>query len=318
MIPTRVMALGMAFTLALVLLAGCSGGGSAEDAVPSSERAEPGSLRGVVVDAAIRPLEGALVSIPARPAVIPVTTDADGNFVLADVDAGVVFLEVTKDRYLSASVQALMPEGEAPALVQVVLLPLEESRPYAVLESFRGFMECGIGSAPAFGLTAGCKVTLGSALYIACTGSDPVPPTGVCLGGTSPYFESVAAGNMSVAQTEVVWDATVSAMSELLIGSYVMDRDGVIQGGAPGASGHSVLVRRLNATVVDELDLGRANHLALFVNPGNSGPANAVVQQTFDVYHTSTFLFEPDVAWVFARDGPVPIPDECQACLSEQ
>lgn len=316
MTSSRGLAPAMAFVLFAVLLAGCSGGG-AKDPTPAAERLEPGALRGVVVDAAIRPLEGAFISIPARPEVLPASSDASGNFVLAGVDPGVVFLEITKEGYLSASLQALMPDEGPPALVQAVLVRLEETRPYAVLESFRGYMECGVGSSTLFGLTAGCMVVAGGALYLACTGSDPIPPTGVCLGGTNPYFESTAAGNMTIAQTEVVWDATVSGMSELLVGSYVMDRDGAILGGAPGASGHSVLVRRLNATVVDELDLGGRSHLALFVNPGNSGPINVVVQQSFDVYHTSTFLFEPETAWVFARDGPVPVPDECTTCISD-
>lgn len=303
----------VALALALAaLVAGCSGPATSSDAAVNDATQV---VRGVVVDDAIRPLADVTLAIPGQPDVPAATTDRDGAFALAGVRPGVVFVLATKEGYLSATVQVPVEATREPPLTQIRLQRLEESRPFAVLETFRGHVECGAGSAPLAGLSAGCRVLVGSALYVACTGSGPVPPTGVCLGGTNPYFVSLATGNMTIAQTEVVWEPTVSGMSELLLGSYIVDREGVVVGGAPGVSGHSVLVRRLNATFVDEQDLGGTHQLALFVNPGNSGPFNVVVQQSYDVFHTSTFLFEPAETWTFARDGPVPVPDACTACL---
>lgn len=290
--------------LAAALLAGCAQGRETQP-VPDAEVA---AVRGVVLDAAIRPLEGVTVSIPAHGDLSAQVTGPDGAFTFDGLTPGTLFLEARKDGYLSAVVQATAVPGESP-LVQITLTPLEETRPYYVLESFRGFLECGVGSAPAFGLTAGCMVVAGGALYIVCTGSEPVPPTGICLGGTSPYFLSVARGNMSTAQTEAVWEPTVPGMSELLLGGYVVDPEGAIVGGVPDASGPSVLVRRLNETVVQENDLGGAHSLALFVNPGNTGPVNVVVRQPYEVFHTSTFFFTPEEGWVFAVDGPPVVPD---------
>lgn len=302
----------VALCLLGVILAGCSDP-TAEG--PRGSGAQMHAVQGVVVDAAIRPLSGVIVTIPARPEVQPVTTGIDGTFLFHDLSPGVIVLLLDKPGFLSSTVQIDVQPGLP--VVKIQLDALEESNPYAVLESFRGHVECGVGSAPVAGLSAGCSVLLGSALYVLCTGSGPVPPTGICIGGTNPYFVSIAAGNMTVAQTEVVWQATVNGMSELLVGSYVVDRDGVVVAGVPGASGHSVLVRRLNATTVDEFDLGRTQHLAIYVNPGNTAPVNVVVQQSYEVYHTSTFLFEPDASWVFARDGDVPVPPACTSCLQD-
>ena len=296
--------------LVAALLAGCSGGKA-----PDAEAPLPDGLallRGVVIDPAIRPVEGVEVSIPARPDLAPVTTGADGAFEFV-TEAGTVFVQASRIGFLAASVQATV--GDA-AVLQILLEPSDELRPYVVLESFQGFLDCGVGSGPAFGLTAGCSVVLGGTLYILCTGDGPVPPTGVCLGQTVPYFISAAEGaNMTIAQTEVVWEPTVQGQSELLLGSYVVDREGAIVGGVPSATGQSVLVRRLNESVVQEAQLGAAHSLALFVNPGNSGPANVVAQQSYQMFHTSTFLFEPAADWTFTRDGAPPVPEACTSCL---
>lgn len=310
---SRVLLL-VAAALAFTTLAGCSGSGAPDPAGPGADLPDGLLLlRGVVIDPAIRPVTGAEVSIPARPGLAAVTTGEDGTFEFA-TEPGTVFVQVRRIGFLMASVQTTVEEGGA--VVQVRLEPSDELRPYAVVESFQGFLDCGVGSGPAFGLTAGCSVVLGGTAYILCTGNGPVPPTGICLAQTVPYFVSAAEGaNMSMAQTEVVWDPTVQGQSELLLGSYVVDRSGAIVGGVPSVSGQSVLVRRLNETVVQDARLGAANSLALFVNPGNSGPANVVVQQSYQLVHTSTFLFEPDADWTFARDGAPPVPDACTSCL---
>lgn len=307
---------GLAALLAFaVLAAGCSAPADAADATDGDGGgALPGELRGVAIDPAVRPVEGVTVAIPARPDVAAATTDADGLFVLAGVLPGTVILSATKAGYLEAFAQVQVGAESTP-VVQVRMEPLAETTPYYVLESFEGFMDCGVGSAPLFGMTAGCLVLVGAGLYAACVGADPVPPTGVCLDTANPYYTSAALGDMAMAQTEAVWTPTVSGQSELLIGSYVVDADGAVVGGLPTAAGQSVLVRRINATVADEFDLGGANRAAIFINPGNSAAANVVLQQGYQVFHTSTFYFELPEAWVFAVDGPPQVPEQCTVCL---
>lgn len=305
-------ALVAAMPLALLaLLAGCTQAtGDGGKALPDAPIA--GQLRGVVIDAAVRPIEGVAVAIPGRPEVPASLTDASGLFAFADLAPGTVVLAASKPGYLDAFVQVAVEEVNP--VVQIELAPLAETTPFYVLEAFEGFMDCGLGSGPAFGLTAGCMVIVGGTLYVACAGSDPVPPTGVCIGDASPYYISTAQGNMTNAQTEAVWSPTVQGQSELLIGSYVVDGQGTIVGGLPSAAGQSILVRRINATIVDDYDLGGANRAAIFVNPGNSGPANVVVQQSYQVFHSSAFYFELAEEWVFAVDGPPTVPDQCTTC----
>lgn len=308
---SRVVAFLMAGLSCASLLAGCTDQGDA--VLDAIQTLQPGELRGVVIDAAVRPIPGVTLSVPGRPEVEANVTDADGAFLLTGLAPGTVIVAATKPGHLDAYVEVAV--GKANALVQIVLEPLLETKPYVVLESFDGFMDCGLGSGPAFGLTAGCMVIVGGALYVACVGSDPVPPAGVCIGGTSPYYVSAAEGNMTTAQTEAVWTPTVQGQSELLIGSYVVDSQGAVVGGLPTAVGPSILVRRLNETVVQENGLGGAHRVAIFINPGNGGPANIVVQQPYRVFHTSTFFFALPEAWVFAVDGPPEVPEQCMTCL---
>lgn len=295
------------------VLAGCLGAAPDASTADGTVASPAFGLHGVVIDLAIRPLAGVTVAIPARADVPPVVTAEDGTFAFDGLDAGVVFLEAAKPGYLSSTVQALV-QDEAQPVLQIMLEPLLETKPWFALEEFHGFMECGVGSAPAFGLTAGCMVVAGATLYVVCTGNPPIPPTGVCLGEADPYFFSTARGNMTMSQTEAVWRPSVPNMSELLIGSYVVDAQGAIVGGAPTATGQSVLVRRIDAPTTEELQLGGANSLAIFVNPGNSGAANVVASQAYDVYHTSTFYFELDADWVFAESGPPVPPEQCTVC----
>lgn len=300
----------LGFLVTAVALAGCSGAEAPPEAGDVADAA--GRVEGVVVDVAIRPLAGATVSVPAQPGVAAATTDAEGRFALEGLAEGVAFLMVAKPGFLEATVQA--QAGPGAPVVQVVLEPLLETQPYVVLESFRAFLDCGVGSGPAFGLSAGCMTVAGGALVILCEGGGPAPPMGVCLGGVNPYFVSDAQGNLTMAQTEAVWEPTVQGQSELILASYVLDAAGAAVGGAPSASGSSVLVRRLNETVVRDNALGGPNQLAIYLSPGNSGAANVVVQQAVDVYHTSAFHFVLPEEWTLAADGAPDVPDQCTVC----
>jgi hypothetical protein len=305
------------FALALAvafLLSGCAGstGGNSDMA----EDAPTGTLRGVVVDSAIRPLAGAVVTIAAQSEARHALSGADGLFAFEGLDLGVVVLEVTKPGYLSAHVQAQVRMGEPEEVVRVLLEPSLETRPFIVQESFSGFLDCGVGSATLFGFTFACQQTAGAGLAVLCEGGGPVPPLGVCVPETEPYFHSQTTGNITMAQSELIWEPSSAGASDLLLLDQVFDADGQIVTGAAYVAGPSFLVLRLNSTVIREHQLGGPNHLGFYVSVGPTQPANVVVQQSYRLFHTTAYHFEFEAEWTFVEDGTPLVPPTCTTCLA--
>src|ERR1051326_5321282 len=86
--------------LAAAVLAGCSGSGKAPAATLQATPTT-GILRGVVVDEAIRPLEGARVTVPlAAGGDVNATTKADGAFAFDQLPPGGYVVRVHKTAFL--------------------------------------------------------------------------------------------------------------------------------------------------------------------------------------------------------------------------
>lgn len=305
--------LSVALALLAAAMAGCS---DPTDAAQPTSPAHAGSIAGVVVDQAIRPVAGATASIPALPDVVAQATTADGTFRFDGLRPGLHVVHVAKPGYLATVVQAVATEDKEPDYVRVVLEPLAETKPYVVLESFEGFLDCGVGAAPLFGFTFACQQTAGAGLAALCNGAPPVPPTGVCLDETDPYVHSLARGNMSMAQTELVWEPSSGGPSELLFVQYVFDASDQIVAGAGTAAGPSYLVSRLNGTILAEHDLRGVNHLGFYVSVGSTQTASVVVQQAYRLFHTAAYYFELDIEWAFVDDGAPLVPPTCTTCLA--
>ena len=144
---------GGAIALAVVvLLAGCTDGGTQATA-PTIELAEVdntatrGSISGVVVDDAIRPLAGVdltLLTSPAR----SVATDADGLFVFEGLDPGLYTLSANatvadERRFLGIQTTADVVAGET-AKVRIVLPPDLTPQPYHTTYAFDWYDESGV------------------------------------------------------------------------------------------------------------------------------------------------------------------------------
>lgn len=102
-----------------------------------------GVLAGVVVDAAIRPLQGINVSYQGPSGIASLLTDNDGLFRVGNLLPGTYRLEVDGDGYQPAQVVVDVVQDERdPPLVRIQLEfePLE--RPYVVAYSFDGFIAC--------------------------------------------------------------------------------------------------------------------------------------------------------------------------------
>ena len=153
MIPRAGSPLVACLLVASTLLAGCSGGGGGTpsggpepdfDDLGLEATATTGILRGVVVDEAIRPLPGALVSTVSLDGRTHNTTSTeDGAFGLDGLEPGAYFLKVTKPGFREAQVSADVVAGvREPPIVKVILLVDPSEVPYVSSFQYDAFVAC--------------------------------------------------------------------------------------------------------------------------------------------------------------------------------
>jgi hypothetical protein len=159
-----------AILLLSALLAGCSQAPSApaqvvieskpQDEIHSNETVEAvftpsektrGHIAGVVVDPAIRPIEGARVHLPGLD--LERITDRDGSFGFVDLHPGPYFITVNATGYYAAEAMLRIDEDEF-TRAKVILTPIPPPDPYRVQMSFEGFAD--VTADPVFGFSYLC------------------------------------------------------------------------------------------------------------------------------------------------------------------
>jgi hypothetical protein len=128
--------------LVTVAFAGCSGDGDKEE--EPEPTAQTGCIVGVVVDAAIVPLEGANVSLPRTNASF--VTLADGEFTFCELDPGLYIVQARRVDYLPMEVNAEVRAGET-ADAQIVLPVDPAPKPFHRTVAYHGFVNASAGFA---------------------------------------------------------------------------------------------------------------------------------------------------------------------------
>lgn len=133
-------------------LAGCGGGGGGDDTPDGLPDVKPteegkGAMGGVVVDEAIRPIAGALVSLTGLG--LNVTTDEAGTFAWPDLEPGSYFISVSAPRFLSVQASADVVAAET-AFVRVQLASDPSPLPYQETYHHTGSMQAWAGIAQFF------------------------------------------------------------------------------------------------------------------------------------------------------------------------
>ncbi|HUR26402.1 MAG TPA: carboxypeptidase-like regulatory domain-containing protein [Candidatus Thermoplasmatota archaeon] len=320
----------VSMVLACLTLAGCVGGdggggpsdGGAE-AGPDAEGAigdqprEPGTLVGVVVDAAIRPLEGATVSI-ARLGVSQPTTE-EGWFRFAGLEPGFYSIQVSKPGFLDAFADGEVPAAGIAEPVKVVLQADAESLPYVVELAQDGFIECGVTAVAACGGIN--RFSLGI-----CGSTD------VCLGNVSNdsfsvTYDLVGMGVPAWMQTEMVWEATQPLAAQMNTTAFAANRTQMERASFTplGLStyGPSPLLTVVPGAVLQEFGIG--NHsgviFATYTGPfdgtyytcqptitGACHGVGATFQQSFKRFTHLFYGYLPPPEWRFSADGRAPAP----------
>jgi hypothetical protein len=157
--PTALLA--AAVLLASSLLAGCSGTASAppeviveskpveevhsNETLPAVFTPSPktrGHIAGVVVDEAIRPIQGARVRLPGLD--LARTTDRDGSFGFVDLHPGPYFITVEATGFYAAEA-VLEVSAEEFTRAKVILTRVPPPEPYKVTQSFEGYADVSDG-----------------------------------------------------------------------------------------------------------------------------------------------------------------------------
>lgn len=97
-----------------------------------------GHIAGVVVDEAIRPIQGAIVRLPGMNMERP--TERDGSFGFVDLYPGPYYLSVEKDGYYMAEAM-LEVKSEEFTRAKVVLAAIPPPEPYHTTQKFDGFAD---------------------------------------------------------------------------------------------------------------------------------------------------------------------------------
>lgn len=309
------------------VLAGCSDGAAEPEAVEEAFEdielnvtATTGVIRGVVVDEAIRPVAGALVTLNL-PGKGPVTDESrdTGAFAFDDLEPGSYFLSAAKGGFLPSQQTAEVVAGVAEPPIVKILLAVDGSyvAPFVQSLVFEGFIECGVTTPVIAG--AICGIPNGA------TCGFPFPPE-ACLGNvTNDNFSQFIPMDQvpTFIQHELVWEATQSTGNMFNLAGRWAKESGD-WGEIKGFIGVSPIVLALNSTEIDDEEIGvNGTGLAPAIFSGGmegteppcdpvlgicAFSTGATIEQSFRLYTNIFYGYAPPEGWRFIDSGTVPEP----------
>lgn len=197
--PSRSSAAAALLATVALLAAGCS---QPDEPAPEAEGPSCGwMVQGVVVDAAIRPVTGATVTLRSDATEQVTTTAADGRFLFQCLPAGAYF--VTASHPFHAEAQVVVEAGpDVPEETQRIRLgALAADQPYATAQKFSGFILCGFD----VGIASQCANDHTTLLVP----GGLVPQLRGVLGDVRGYLTDVPGGWATIV-LELTWDPSVN------------------------------------------------------------------------------------------------------------
>ena len=301
----------IAMALVLTFLAGCSDDPAPEAQDESFEdfgqdleaTATTGILRGVVVDAAVLPVPGVLVTIQGLG--ITSETDDNGLFGFDGLEAGAYFLELSKLGYTSVQANADVVAGEdQPPIVKVRMLRDLSYQPFASTIYHKGYYQCGL----AFVVVCGAPNNLADQQVTDDTSTHTF------------YFET----RPTFVQTEMVWDTTQTVSPDLRLEVETLDagcEGGSLINNTLGPSPLRIIADEavLNERAVGGPDCGLYHsvfagdmleqaHCSVWVVPLVKCGVGFSIEQSFEWFITEFHGFLPDEDWWYIVDGAPVVP----------
>lgn len=308
---SRVFVLPVVVLFATVALAGCASDSS--DA--TLDDASTSVIRGVVFDEAIRPLEGAAVTVRGEgDDAINTTTNADGVFGIQDLAPGSYFVDATKLGFTTVQQTVEVEAGvDNPPMVKLLLEQIPGELPFFQGLEFRGYIEC-------------------STSFLALCA---VPNTEQGGNVTQDQFikNHFVEQPPQWVQSEMIWDSTQQLSDRMWLWHSYANEGGTFQGSLPDphVTGPSPLLIEHNETQAAARDLGDPNMLTIRIFSGDvegtsapdeidncygvpgvacfaNGPGFAI-QQDFEVFTHLFYKYEPPEDWRFSDEPTVPGPE---------
>lgn len=199
----RAPAAATAFAATLAFLAGCAGGADA-DAPADDVAPGMGAVAGVVVDQAIRPVEGATVTLSGGGEPRSAETLADGAFRFDDVAPGGYVLSASHLLYTGVQSSVQVVEGDVATAKLLVERRFTQDAYHESLK-FDGFIQCGYDATVISSLCANDYTRFVT---------DPQCPQCEHLLGDNRGTDFAVGGGWQTMVFEMTWDPPVQATSE--------------------------------------------------------------------------------------------------------
>jgi hypothetical protein len=302
--------------LCLAGLAGCSDGEGQATAGPEATPAGTGTLHGIVVDEAVRPLEGAAVQASGPSGILNATTGTDGTFRFEDLSPGVYIVVVSKAYYSTKQEAVDVSENVAePPLAKFQLVFQQGLVPVVELYKFEGFFECSAWP------TNGCaNVNIVTGIMLCSFGLPCFNTTqdrSVELIPITPQPDFI--------QSEMVWEPTNDQGRAMTFGLFAATREELQDGFADGynyTEGESPLMLQLQGEELKESRIGiEGRQMGIQVSvgvstgvpggcPGVADPCGlgVSVQQPYTTFTHAFYGFAPPPGWLFTETGRAPPP----------
>ncbi len=304
----RVQVLGL---MVLLLLAGCAEKAPADEATNDlgQDRIEvdetTGAIRGLVVDQAITPIEGAHVIVQGAGEQLETTSDADGLFIFNRIDPGTYFVTVSKQFFTEAQSSVQVEAGVTPELVRVQIDQLFDQQPFVVREKFEGYFQCAYN----FAVSSTCV-----------NDYTRIDPTGTCPGGCLKELSSLVDNreyvtaidaNWATINIELTWEASLAGTANTM-GLTVSYYDRVGAGHNWGSfSGEEPMIARLDVTAVggdesvfpDRIPYSGLDDFFVFMA---AGEGQVAVGQSFEVFQTTSYIAPLPEGYSFVKGDPDP------------
>jgi hypothetical protein len=291
--------------------AGCAGDASSPDEAEIPEEAfddleleatdTTGIIRGIVVDDAIRPLEGAIVTltIPGAGKQTVETTEA-GTFGFDDLEPGTYFMRAEKFRYTSAQQSVEVVAGvKEPPVAKVLLVPDGSIEPFFQAITYDGYIECTTSFLVLCGLPnllTGQEITQDRFTW-------------------TTYFIP----NSTWIQAEMVWQSSQSLSPNLYFEMEALDGPCEGDGFLNRTEGPSPVYAVFDPEEHPDNNIGEECGIYFSLFSGHNDPLprqpvtgwgiGVTIQQDFTMYIHSLYSFVPAPGWRFTVDGDPVVPE---------
>lgn len=304
--------------VAALVVAGCASKDRPD--LPAVDMPGPGSIAGVVVDQAVRPIEGALVEVLDLQ--LSATTDADGAFLVTGVPAGVHVVRASHGLYDTQQQTVEVVEGaDEGTKAKFQLNRVIFATPYSQVQKFDGFIVCSVG----FSLYASeeCGEGVGMPCEDPVLGT-PLPPPGCTrVGGQGNNFAQwdfyLDGPFVRTLVVEMSWEPASPTLEEFQLNvgndwtcTPFCNGNGLNVTGGPSPLYTTVTFDSLQLTdrLGNDVALTADTRFSTFVWPnwgsGDPEQLNVALNQPYQAFATAFYYLPAPVGWSFLAGDVAP------------